>query len=272
MTEQTKDILSIIDGYLAQVGTDKSKLLSANIWISDIANFNEMNAVWDGWVVARQHAGPRDRRGEARRAAIHRRDHGDGGEVKPPRSPAARGRFSRVLAIAAALSLAPGAGLAADLDGRDARPRLGVPFAGILLSIALLPLLREPFLASPLRQGRRLLGRAASCRCARLRLGTRRARGARTPLLLDYIPFILLLFALFTVAGGIHVARQPRTARRGTNGDPAADRHRAGELHRHDRRLDGADPPAAPRQRRPPRTTSTSSCSSSSSSRISAAR
>ena len=50
VTEQTKDILSIIDGLLAQVGTDKSKLLSANIWLSDIATFNEMNAVWDGWV------------------------------------------------------------------------------------------------------------------------------------------------------------------------------------------------------------------------------
>ena len=50
VTEQTKDILSIIDGLLAQAGTDKSKLLSANIWLSDMATFNEMNAVWDGWV------------------------------------------------------------------------------------------------------------------------------------------------------------------------------------------------------------------------------
>ena len=50
VTEQTKDNLSIIDGLLAQAGTDKSKLLSANIWLSDIATFNEMNAVWDGWV------------------------------------------------------------------------------------------------------------------------------------------------------------------------------------------------------------------------------
>ena len=50
VTEQTKDILSIIDGLLVQAGTDKSKLLSANIWLSDIATFNEMNAVWDGWV------------------------------------------------------------------------------------------------------------------------------------------------------------------------------------------------------------------------------
>ncbi len=50
VTEQTKEILSTIDGYLAKAGTDKSKLLSANIWITDMATFNEMNAVWDGWV------------------------------------------------------------------------------------------------------------------------------------------------------------------------------------------------------------------------------
>jgi enamine deaminase RidA (YjgF/YER057c/UK114 family) len=50
VTEQTKDTLAIIDGLLKQAGTDKSKLLSANIWLTDIGSFNEMNAVWDAWV------------------------------------------------------------------------------------------------------------------------------------------------------------------------------------------------------------------------------
>ncbi len=50
MAEQTKSVLSQIDGFLAKAGTDKSKLLSANIWITDMANFAEMNAVWDAWV------------------------------------------------------------------------------------------------------------------------------------------------------------------------------------------------------------------------------
>lgn len=50
VTEQTKDILSIIDGLLAQAGTDKSRVLSANIWLTDIATFAEMNSVWDAWV------------------------------------------------------------------------------------------------------------------------------------------------------------------------------------------------------------------------------
>jgi enamine deaminase RidA (YjgF/YER057c/UK114 family) len=50
VTEQTRDILSIIDGLLEKAGTDKSKLLSANIWLTDIGTFGEMNAVWDAWV------------------------------------------------------------------------------------------------------------------------------------------------------------------------------------------------------------------------------
>jgi enamine deaminase RidA (YjgF/YER057c/UK114 family) len=48
--DQTRDILAQIDGFLARAGTDKSKLLSANIWITDMANFAEMNSVWDAWV------------------------------------------------------------------------------------------------------------------------------------------------------------------------------------------------------------------------------
>jgi enamine deaminase RidA (YjgF/YER057c/UK114 family) len=48
--EQTKEILSIIDEILAQAGTDKTKILSANIWLVDIKTFAEMNAVWDAWV------------------------------------------------------------------------------------------------------------------------------------------------------------------------------------------------------------------------------
>jgi enamine deaminase RidA (YjgF/YER057c/UK114 family) len=51
VTEQTREILATIDSHLAQAGTDKSKLLSANIWLTDMATFAEMNAVWDAWVV-----------------------------------------------------------------------------------------------------------------------------------------------------------------------------------------------------------------------------
>ena len=50
VTEQTREIVATIDKHLASVGSDKTKLLSANIWITDMAKFAEMNAVWDAWV------------------------------------------------------------------------------------------------------------------------------------------------------------------------------------------------------------------------------
>ena len=52
--DQTRQILAKIDRLLAAAGSDKSKLLKANIWLSDIARFGEMNAVWDAWVVPGQ--------------------------------------------------------------------------------------------------------------------------------------------------------------------------------------------------------------------------
>jgi enamine deaminase RidA (YjgF/YER057c/UK114 family) len=48
--EQTKEILGSIDRLLKAAGSDKSKLLSAQIWLADIASFNEMNEVWDAWL------------------------------------------------------------------------------------------------------------------------------------------------------------------------------------------------------------------------------
>jgi enamine deaminase RidA (YjgF/YER057c/UK114 family) len=52
VTRQTQDVLSIIDGHLKKAGSDKSKLLTATIYITDMKTFAEMNAVWDGWVSA----------------------------------------------------------------------------------------------------------------------------------------------------------------------------------------------------------------------------
>ncbi len=47
---QTKQILDKIDLYLSQAGTSKSNLLSANLWIRDMALFADMNSVWNAWV------------------------------------------------------------------------------------------------------------------------------------------------------------------------------------------------------------------------------
>ena len=47
---QTKQILDKIDKFLKEAGTDKSKILSANIWLTDIGTWGQMNEVWDAWV------------------------------------------------------------------------------------------------------------------------------------------------------------------------------------------------------------------------------
>ena len=51
---QTKDILQQIEATLLEAGSDKTKLLKANIWLTDISTIAEMNSVWDAWVVAGQ--------------------------------------------------------------------------------------------------------------------------------------------------------------------------------------------------------------------------
>ena len=50
VTAQTKAVLASVEALLAQAGSDKSKILSATIWLADMADFAEMNAVWDVWV------------------------------------------------------------------------------------------------------------------------------------------------------------------------------------------------------------------------------
>ncbi len=50
--EQTRDILAQLDVILKEAGSDKTKLLKANIWLTDISTITEMNSVWDAWVVA----------------------------------------------------------------------------------------------------------------------------------------------------------------------------------------------------------------------------
>jgi enamine deaminase RidA (YjgF/YER057c/UK114 family) len=51
---QTAQVLAEIDALLHRVGSDKSKILMAQIFLADLADFAGMNAVWDAWVVAGQ--------------------------------------------------------------------------------------------------------------------------------------------------------------------------------------------------------------------------
>ena len=47
---QTEEILKKIDSALAAAGTDKSKILSANVWVNDICEKDQMDAAWQAWV------------------------------------------------------------------------------------------------------------------------------------------------------------------------------------------------------------------------------
>ncbi|WP_433850775.1 RidA family protein [Brucella pseudogrignonensis] len=48
--DQTRGILTQVDSLLAEAGTTKSKLISVNVWLKDIADFDAMNRAWDDWV------------------------------------------------------------------------------------------------------------------------------------------------------------------------------------------------------------------------------
>lgn len=50
VTEQTTDCLARVTALLAQAGSSPDRILQAIIWLSDMADFAEMNAVWDAWV------------------------------------------------------------------------------------------------------------------------------------------------------------------------------------------------------------------------------
>lgn len=50
VADQTREILAMIDALLAEAGSAKANILSATIYLSDIASFAEMNGVWDEWV------------------------------------------------------------------------------------------------------------------------------------------------------------------------------------------------------------------------------
>ena len=50
VADQTRAVLAEVDRLLAAAGTDKTRILTAQIWLADMADFATMNAVWDAWV------------------------------------------------------------------------------------------------------------------------------------------------------------------------------------------------------------------------------
>ena len=135
------------------------------------------------------------------------------------------------------LCLAPEMAFAAsDIGGATMGVAWALPFAGMLLSIALGPILFPHFWELN-------YGKFAAFWAVLVIVPLVLFRGADPALgallhtaLLDYIPFIILLFALFTIAGGILIM------------GAAGVRHGHGELRRHHRRLDHHDPAGPARQ------------------------
>jgi enamine deaminase RidA (YjgF/YER057c/UK114 family) len=48
--QQTEEVLGMIDRLLGEVGSDKTKVLTAQIWLADMADYDAMNAAWSAWV------------------------------------------------------------------------------------------------------------------------------------------------------------------------------------------------------------------------------
>ena len=114
-------------------------------------------------------------------------------------------RASRWTAILALLWLLPSLSFAAALDGSQLSGLWGVPFAGLLLSIALLPLLMPFFWHHHFGKITAAWALAFLLPFAIVYGPGMAGLGFMHALLEEYIPFILLLMALFTVAGGIHI-------------------------------------------------------------------
>ncbi len=114
-------------------------------------------------------------------------------------------KITRWSLLLGALVVWPGLAAAAELDGGQLSVLWGVPFAGILLSIALMPLLAPMF-------WHHHFGKVAAAWALAFLLPFAVTFGAGVAavsfvhaLLAEYIPFIILLTALFTVAGGIYI-------------------------------------------------------------------
>ncbi|WP_028451772.1 sodium:proton antiporter [Chitinilyticum aquatile] len=107
------------------------------------------------------------------------------------------------LAAAALLLLLPGLAVAAEIDGTQLSLWWALPFAGILLSIALCPILLPHFWHLHFGKVAAFWGLAFLMPCA-LTFGASTAGGVIIHALVgEYIPFIILLFALYTISGGI---------------------------------------------------------------------
>ena len=154
---------------------------------------------------------------------------------------------ARVVGIGFGLLLAMIAPAAAMSEGATLPAVLSVPFAGLLLSIALLPLLTPSL-------WHHHYGKIAAAWSALTLVGFAISAGSGAAaghlaetVIAEYLPFLILVGSLYIVAGGLLVTGNPARQPGRQYGDPRH-RRRARQPHRHHRRLHGADPAADPRQ------------------------
>ena len=114
-------------------------------------------------------------------------------------------RTIAIFSVLAGLAAFPGVAAAADIDGSQLSVLWGVPFAGVLLSIALVPLVAPVFWHHHYGKLTAAWALAFLVPFAAVHGPALAGTSFVHALLAEYIPFILLLTALFTVAGGIHV-------------------------------------------------------------------
>jgi Na+/H+ antiporter NhaD/arsenite permease-like protein len=129
------------------------------------------------------------------------------GSARQPRRPSPSRQATRLatLGLVAALASLPGLAQAADVDGAQLSAMWGLPFAGVLLSIALLPLMAPQFWHHHF--GKITAGWALAFLLPFAAVFGLHAAGAGLvhALVAEYIPFIVLLTALYTVSGGIYI-------------------------------------------------------------------
>ena len=109
------------------------------------------------------------------------------------------------LGLLALLCLSPGLSFAAEMDGSQLSALWAVPFAGVLLSIAVMPLVVQSFWHHHYGKVAAAWSLAFLVPFALVYGGSAAGVSLVHALLAEYIPFIVLLTALFTVAGGIHI-------------------------------------------------------------------
>ena len=78
---QTAQVLAMVDALLARAGSDKTRILMAQVFLADVADFDAMNSAWGRLGRGRPGAAARDRRRPARPAGVEGGDRRDGGRV-----------------------------------------------------------------------------------------------------------------------------------------------------------------------------------------------